>query len=108
MQDPELDYKLRRSCKKMIKVCLSVCLSVCLPACLPACLPSIGLSVYLSKGLCLNRKILIIKIICGVARHLSFIISRTQFNSCHEKFCSFSKLKPTLRELKITPVRKFQ
>ena len=24
MQDPELDYRLRRSCKKMIKVCLSV------------------------------------------------------------------------------------
>ena len=29
MQDPELDYKLRRSCKRMIKVCLSICLSVC-------------------------------------------------------------------------------
>ena len=28
MQDPELDYKLRRSCKRMIKVCLSPCLLV--------------------------------------------------------------------------------
>jgi len=37
MQDPELDYKLRRSCKKMIKVCLSECLSVCLSVCPTVC-----------------------------------------------------------------------
>lgn len=36
MQDPDLDYKLRRSCKRMIKVCLS-CLSVCLCVCLSVC-----------------------------------------------------------------------
>lgn len=36
MQDPDLDYKLRRSCKRMIKVCLS-CVSVCLLVCVSVC-----------------------------------------------------------------------